>query len=218
MKPDAPSSPLSGHVRALTAMTAQDDALPVYEAWAPDYESDLIEQYGYCAHEVAADALANACRKPDIDILDLGCGTGLVGESLVARGFRTIDGFDASEGMLEQARAKGIYRRLIHGDIREPGVLPNGHYGAAIAVGVFGGGHVGPEHLGAFMQPVAAGGAIVLYANGIPFDEDDYLGHLERLSAEGLCRIERVEQTNYMDKIERPGYLVVATRTLDAEP
>lgn len=216
MSQDNPSTPLSGHVRSLTAMTAEDDALPVYEAWAPDYESDLLGEYGYCAHQVAAEALARACPARDVEVLDLGCGTGLVGESLIAQGFRVIDGFDASERMLAQARSKGLYRALIQGDIRAPGALPEAQYGAAIAVGVFGGGHVGPEHLAAFIRPVTPGGAIVLYANGIPFDADDYAGHLERLAADGLCRIDRIDRTNYMEKIERPGYLVVATRTTDA--
>lgn len=49
MSSGAGSEPLDGFVRKLTAMTAGDDAHEVYEAWAPSYERDLVEGYGYTA-------------------------------------------------------------------------------------------------------------------------------------------------------------------------
>lgn len=36
-------------------------------------------------------------------VLDMGCGTGLVGQYLVERGFKNVVGVDASAGMLEKA-------------------------------------------------------------------------------------------------------------------
>jgi len=51
-----------------------------------------------------------------LDILDAGCGTGLVGE-LVAPRARRLDGVDLSSAMLEKARQKGIYRELHLGDL-----------------------------------------------------------------------------------------------------
>ena len=87
---------------------------------------------------------------------------------LAARGFSTIDGLDASARMIAEARAKGIYRDLRGGDVRDPAAVEPGRYDAAIAVGVFGGGHVGPEDLECFARPVRAGGAIVLFANSSP--------------------------------------------------
>jgi len=206
------SEALDGYVKTLTAMSATDDAHAVYEAWAADYENDLVAGYGYNAHLLSAQALAEACANRNARVLDLGCGTGLVGQALTEHGFNNIDGFDASEKMLEQARPKGIYRQLMIGDIRAPNALTADSYDAAIAVGVFGGGHVGPGDLEYFVRPVRAGGAIVLYANGIPFVADDYASHLRRLEQAGLWTVERSERTNYMAKLDRPGYLVVARR------
>ena len=40
----------------------------------------------------------------DSKIIDFGCGTGLAGEQLAIVGFKTIDGNDGSEEMLEIAR------------------------------------------------------------------------------------------------------------------
>ena len=42
----------------------------------------------------------------------MGCGTGLVGQYLKERGFKTIVGVDASKGMLEKAHKKGSYSDL----------------------------------------------------------------------------------------------------------
>ena len=36
----------------------------------------------------------------EAEVLDMGCGTGLVGHNLFELGFRCIDGVDASSGML----------------------------------------------------------------------------------------------------------------------
>jgi predicted TPR repeat methyltransferase len=38
----------------------------------------------------------------DVDVLDMGCGTGLVGGYLYEDGFRSIVGLDASKGMLKE--------------------------------------------------------------------------------------------------------------------
>ena len=203
---------LHGFVAKLTAMTAEDDAHEVYEAWAPTYESDLVGGFGYTAHRVAADAMAAACPDRGAEILDIGCGTGLVAVELAAGGFSAIDGLDASPRMLAEARAKGVYRDLFEGDVRDPGAIEPERYDAVVAVGVFGGGHVGPADLEHFARPARPGGAIVLYANAIPWVEDDYPAHLRRLEAAGVWTVERTEETNYMDRIERPGWLVVARR------
>ena len=48
----------------------------------------------------------------DVKVLDLGAGTGLVGEALHNKGFRNIDALEASAGMLKVAGEKGIYDKL----------------------------------------------------------------------------------------------------------
>ena len=212
MNDTSPPGALDGFVKTLTAMRAGDDAHEVYEAWAPSYEADLVDGYGYTAHRIAAEAMAAACPNRAAEILDVGCGTGLVAEALAARGFSIIDGFDAFPRMLAETRSKKAYRRLFEGDVRDPRAIETERYDAAIAVGVFGGGHVGPEDLEHFVRPVRPGGVIVLYANGIPYVEDDYPAHLRRLEANDVWTVEHTEETNYMDRIERPGWLIVARR------
>ena len=123
-----------------------------------------------------------------------------------------VDGIDFSARMLEEAGQKGVYRRLIEGDLTSRTELAEQSYDAAIAVGCFGAGYIGPEDLDELIRPVRPGGVIVLYANAIPFVEDDYPVHFRRLEREGRWVVERTERSNYMDGRDRPGWLVVTRR------
>lgn len=49
---------------------------------------------------------------------DLACGTGRIGVWLKDHGVADVDGVDLTAAMLEGARAKGVYRRLVLGDLR----------------------------------------------------------------------------------------------------
>jgi predicted TPR repeat methyltransferase len=46
---------------------------------------------------------------PDSRVVEMGCGSGLVGQELALRGFSQLTGCDISAGMLELARQKGVY-------------------------------------------------------------------------------------------------------------
>jgi len=100
--------------------------LPVregYEAWAETYEdtvSDLMDRR----------LLARLATVPWADIVDaadLAFGTGRGGSWLKAQGVRRIDGVDLTPGMLEKARARGVYDRLMLGDLAASG-LPGASY------------------------------------------------------------------------------------------
>ena len=47
-------------------------------------------------------------------IMDFGCGTGLVGQNLKEAGFQNIVGIDISPKMLEKAQDKGCYHQLVN--------------------------------------------------------------------------------------------------------
>jgi predicted TPR repeat methyltransferase len=92
----------------------------LFDDFSPYYDSKMLDVLGYRGHllvramaEKAVSALA-----PPMRILDLGCGTGLVGDAFkdIAAGGR-LDGIDLSPRMIEAARARGIYDDLILGDL-----------------------------------------------------------------------------------------------------
>ena len=97
----------------------------LFDNFAPHYDRTMLEKLGYRAH-LDLRALANRVlprERPPRRVLDLGCGTGLVGEAFkdLAAGGR-LDGIDIAPRMIEAARARGIYDDLILGDIET--VLP----------------------------------------------------------------------------------------------
>ena len=81
-----------------------------YDVWAADYDSDL-DDLRWTAPQAGADR-CNHFAKPGAEILDAGCGTGLVGVALAAMGRERIVGFDLSEGMLQRSAARGVYAEL----------------------------------------------------------------------------------------------------------
>lgn len=73
-------------------------------------------------------------------LLDLGCGTGLLGQVLKEKyGFDNIVGLDVSEEMLARAREKGVYKRLVCSYVTSDRVddIKNAEYDAVLAAGVF---------------------------------------------------------------------------------
>lgn len=91
----------------------------LFDSYADQFQSHLMAGLRYQAPEVLVrglDALELPLPTPLASVLDLGCGTGLLGPLLAARAER-IDGVDLSAGMLERARATGAYRTLVHADV-----------------------------------------------------------------------------------------------------
>jgi SAM-dependent methyltransferase len=98
-----------------------------YDRWAQTYE-DTVENAMDIAllERVAVDWEAAGC------VADLGCGTGRTGAWLAARGVAEIDGIDLSPGMLDAARARGVYRSLKEAEVGDTG-LEAGAYGAVVS-------------------------------------------------------------------------------------
>ena len=74
-----------------------------YDQWAPEYDKDLTEEFEWIGPQVAVELFARHVA-PGARILDVGAGTGLVGERLVAAGYHDLQAMDLSPGMLDVAR------------------------------------------------------------------------------------------------------------------
>ena len=100
----------------------------LFDEFSTHYDETMVQKLGYRAHlhlRNLADRILPADGGP-WRMLDLGCGTGLVGEAFkdLARDGR-LDGIDLAPRMIEASRARGIYTDLILGDLEtflaEPG-------------------------------------------------------------------------------------------------
>jgi len=89
----------------------------VFDQFAASFDTQLAT-LKYRAPELVAEALAAALPAPSaqLDIADLGCGTGLCGP-LVKPWARTLVGCDLSAGMLERAALRGAYDELVKAEL-----------------------------------------------------------------------------------------------------
>ncbi|MEM9215153.1 MAG: class I SAM-dependent methyltransferase [Cyanobacteria bacterium P01_F01_bin.150] len=125
-----------------------DELKDRYDSWANEYETDLKDPYKQFCLDMGR-YFTKFVPNLNSLILDIGCGTGMVGEGLVAHGYSNLVGVDISENMLAVAKKKNIYKNLRSGDIREiDSLYETEYFDAAICVGVFTYGHVKPVYLG----------------------------------------------------------------------
>ena len=96
---------------------SSDEQKEVYREWAPTYDQELIEEFGYAAPQQAVNLFSHLVPDRSKPILDMGCGTGLAGQLLAEGGYQHIDGIDLSPEMLNKARALGVYKSLSEGDL-----------------------------------------------------------------------------------------------------
>jgi ubiquinone/menaquinone biosynthesis C-methylase UbiE len=135
-----------------------------------------------------------------------------VGQELKALGYTHIDGIDISEEMLNVARPKAIYGKLVSGDLMQTTVIEAGAYQAAVCAGSFAPGHLGPECYPEIIRMVQPGSPIVIFMNGAHFVEDGYQAHIDRLAQSGVWTVLEIKAFNYMNAFERPGRLIVARK------
>ena len=99
----APQASPAGYVAAL------------FDQYAGRFDRHLVDVLRYRTPALLADLLARQLSSRDahgaLDILDLGCGTGLCGPLLRPLA-RHLEGVDLSAGMLAQARELGVYDAL----------------------------------------------------------------------------------------------------------
>ena len=84
-----------------------------YDKWAEKYDEIYEYSSSYESNQYAAQKLVKYIKdKENAVLLELPCGTGMTGEVVRKAGFCNIDGTDLSNGMLEKAKRKGIYRKV----------------------------------------------------------------------------------------------------------
>lgn len=147
------SAPLD-RARSLSSTAA---ARELYRAWAPTYDRDVFDHAGVTGSRRIAELFTT--HQPDrrSKIVDLGCGTGAVGQHLAAHGYRDVIGLDLSPEMI--VRAAAGYRARVVADLRSPPVRP-GSFDSSISAGTFTSGHLGAEDVAPLLDLVRSGGTV----------------------------------------------------------
>ncbi|VAW68712.1 hypothetical protein MNBD_GAMMA09-1858 [hydrothermal vent metagenome] len=91
----------------------------IFDNYADNFESHLVNKLGYHIPEMLLEAiLKSTSKRSGLSVLDLGCGTGLMGVML-GDYCSYLAGVDLAPKMIEHARTKEVYNELVVGDIEE---------------------------------------------------------------------------------------------------
>ena len=171
-----------------------DDSRRLYAKWASTYEQSFVKAHGYAYHEHVARIFAAADR-PVGRVLDVGCGTGVVGVALRRNGVGEIDGVDISPEMLAEAARKDVYRELIVADLTVGLEIASDTYAGVTSAGTFTHGHLGPDSLEELIRVSRSGARSAIGVNAAHFEGMGFAAWFERAVERGLIgefQIERV--------------------------
>ena len=142
------------------ALKTPDDSRRLYATWAATYDDGFAGAQDYLLPGHVALAFAGAGGQGPV--IDIGAGTGLLGQHLARLGIGPVDGIDISPEMLDLARGKGCYRDLVVADMTDAARLPDGAWQGVVSSGTFTVGHLGPDALPDVIRLAAPGAIIAL--------------------------------------------------------
>ena len=183
----------------------------VYQDWAVQYDKDNDDLLGTVSQPNAVDLLYNHTNDKNIEIVDIGCGTGLVGKFLQNKGYLYYDGLDISEEMLEIAKSRG-YRHLSVGSLQNKLPYENDAYDAVFCVGVFTHGHVNSNGLDELIRITKKDGFIIFTINEGVYEDYQFDKKIPLMEKEGLIKVINFDKKDYMTKKNVMGYYCLAQK------
>lgn len=167
-----------------------DGVRDYYDKWAETYEAEITEN-AYATPTRCAQALAATSVAKATPILDFACGTGLSGEALAIAGFTILDGMDVSDGMLDKAREKSLYRTLTKVPSDAPPPVAQDSYAVITAIGAIGPGAAPASVIAPLIEALPAGGLFVISLNDVALDHPEFPAALDAASNTTLVSQER---------------------------
>ena len=189
------------------AIKTPADSVRLYGEWADTYDTDFVEREGYVVYLQVAELLLRQRSLINGAVLDVGCGTGIVGAYLREGGIEVVDGIDISPPMLAEAANKktkddlAVYRNLIAADLTKTLDIPDNQYAGLISAGTFTHGHLGPDSLDELWRVAAPGAHCVIGVRSTHYESADFGGKMSGDVAEGkITKPELVEVKMYSEQ------------------
>ena len=194
------------------ALKSPDEAQALYRDWAISYDQHLEHGLHYIAPAYIAQILVNVLADRTASILDIGCGTGLVGAYLVGHGYSVIDGLDFSTEMLDQARNKRIYQTLIQGDLNTVLDIPDQTYEAGISCGTFTHGHVKADALDEIFRVLKPGAYFACTIHREVWQSAGFENKFSQLRATGVAELASMKEQPFYKNAPDEGRFCVIKR------
>ena len=186
-----------------------DETMAVYAEWAETYDKDILAR-GYHTPERIAKALSDHI-KPDTQILDFGCGTGLSGAVLRDHGFTELHGTDITAEMLQKATERGIYAKTW---LSQPGELSfgRGAYPVIVAAGVISLGAAPASLLGQLVAKLDTGNLLALSFNDPTLADESYTDALGTEVGAGRAEVIFREHGPHLDDVDMGSDIIILRR------
>lgn len=167
-----------------------DTHIDFYRDFAELYDTTYAASLGYI-YPLAIASVLSGQQRPEGAILDIGCGTGLVATAIKkAEPSAVVDGVDISPDMIDKAREKDDYRRLMQADLTADYSQVPTNYAAIVSAGTFTFGHLGPELIPGMVGLCRSGAVAALGVNSMYFAERGFRSVLDALKADGMiCNV-----------------------------
>ena len=181
----------------------------VYRDWAKKYDYDNDHVLGTVSQPKSVNLLSTRLKDKTAKIIDVGCGTGLVGENLKAKDFIYFDGIDISEDMLSIAKSRG-YRNLFLGSLNKQLPLLDNAYDASMCVGVFTHGHVSSDGFNELCRIVKPGGYVCFTINEGVFEKYGFKKMIVEFQSNKIWEVISLYKDDYMTLENVKGYYCLA--------
>ena len=181
----------------------------VYRDWAKKYDYDNDHVLGTVSQPKSVNLLSTRLKDKTAKIIDVGCGTGLVGEKLKAKDFIYFDGVDISKDMLSIAKSRG-YRNLFLGSLNKQLPILDDAYDAAMCIGVFTHGHVSSDGFNELCRIVKPGGYVCFTINEGVFEEYGFKEMIAEFQLNKAWEVISLYKDDYMTLENVKGYYCLA--------
>ena len=181
----------------------------VYRDWAKKYDYDNDHVLGTVSQPKSVNLLSTRLKDKTAKIIDVGCGTGLVGEKLKAKDFIYFDGLDISKDMLSIAKSRG-YRNLFLGSLNKQLPVLDDAYDAAMCIGVFTHGHVSSDGFNELCRIVKPGGYVCFTINEGVFEEYGFKETIAEFQLNKVWEVISLYKDDYMTLENVKGYYCLA--------
>ena len=181
----------------------------VYRDWAKKYDYDNDHVLGTVSQPKSVSLLSTRLKDKTAKIIDVGCGTGLVGEKLKAKDFIYFDGLDISKDMLSIAKSRG-YRNLFLGSLNKQLPVFDDAYDAAMCIGVFTHGHVSSDRFNELCRIVKPGGYVCFTINEGVFEEYGFKEMIAEFQLNKVWEVISLYKDDYMTLENVKGYYCLA--------
>jgi len=175
------------------------ELLERYDQWAKDYDTDLEQGHEYRGPQLAAEYVARYAPK-EARILDAGAGTGLMGVVLAKMGYSDLAAMDLSQGMLEEARKKNVYREVHQMVMGEPLDFATDSFDAVVSVGVFTKAHAPASSFDELVRIIRPGGHIIFTLSTEAYENSGFKEKLIALESEGKWKFVETSQSQLLTK------------------